>query len=216
MSAHVPGEDLEALALGELAPARAAEVEAHAAGCAECARELQWARTEQALFSRRSAEPAGALWAGVAARIGKETGKESRIHRPRWARRVVLAVATAAAAAVLIVALRPRSVSVPPDATASESNNAIADALATLDKAEADYHRAAAVLEAEYVNARKNLDPELARRCDETLSRARAGLGDARTMAAQDVGARLRVLDGYAGYLRSLRSVVQQSQEANP
>jgi hypothetical protein len=35
-------------------------------------------------------------------------------------------------------------------------------------------------------------------------------------MAAQDVNARIRVLDGYAGYLRSLRSVVQQSQEANP
>src|SRR5207244_12104122 len=103
-----------------------------------------------------------------------------------------------------------------PAATVSESNTAIADALATLDKAEADYRRAAAILESEYASARKNLDPELARRCDETLSRARAGLGDARTMAAQDVNARMRVLDGYAGYLRSLRSVVQQSQEANP
>ena len=212
MSAHVPVEDLEALALGQLAPPRAAEVEAHAAGCAECARELQWARTEQALFSQRSERPVDALWAGVAARLGKPRNA----HRPHWARRIALTAGAAAAAAVLIVALRPRTAPRPPDVTASESNNAIADALATLDKAEADYRRAAVVLEAEYASARKNLDPELARRCDETLSRARTGLGDARTMAAQDVNARMRVLDGYAGYLRSLRSVVQQSQEANP
>jgi hypothetical protein len=211
MSAHLSLEDLEALAIGQLGQPRAAEAEAHAAGCAECARELQWSRTEQALFSRRSVKPVDSLWAGIAARI--ETPR--RIHRPHWARRVALTAAATAAAAVLIVALRPQAPRAP-DVTASESNNAIADALATLDKAEADYRRAASVLEAEYKSSRKNLDPELARRCDETLARARSGLGDARTMAAQDVNARIRVLDGYAGYLRSLRSVVQQSQEANP
>jgi hypothetical protein len=192
---------------------RCAQIEAHAASCAECGRELLWARTEQGLFARRPQKPVDALWAGVASRI-----EPRRIHRPHWARRIALAAAGAAAAAVLIVALRPPATMAPraPDATASESNGAIAEALATLDRAEADYRRAAAVLESEYAAARKILDPELARRCDETLARARTNLGDARTMAAQDVGARLRVLEGYAGYLRSLRSVVQQSQEANP
>jgi hypothetical protein len=203
---HVPIEELEALALRHLDPARAADVEAHAASCAECARELAWARTEQGLFeNRRPAPPVDALWSGVAARI--------RLPRPHWARRIAIgAAAAAAAAAVLIFALRPA----PKPPASTESNHAIADALATLDRAEADYRRAAAILEAEYSAARKNLDPELARRCDETLARARSGLGDARTMAAQDVNARLRILDGYAGYLRSLRSVVQQSEEASP
>jgi hypothetical protein len=30
------------------------------------------------------------------------------------------------------------------------------------------------------------------------------------------VNARMQVLDGYAGYLRALRDVVQESEEANP
>ncbi|TMA25621.1 MAG: hypothetical protein E6J78_16845 [Deltaproteobacteria bacterium] len=214
MSGHVPLEEMEALALGELEPAPAKEIEAHAGSCAACARELALIRAEQGLFARRSQPSIDALWPGVAARIAREP----RIHRPHWARRIALAAAGAAAAAALLFALRPAAVRAPlaQEAAASESKRAIADALATLDRAEADYRRAAVVLESEYAAARKNLDPELARRCDETLARARSNLGDARTLAAQDVNARLRVLEGYAGYLRSLRSVVEQSQEANP
>jgi anti-sigma factor RsiW len=215
MSGHVPIEELEALALGELEPARAKEIEAHAGSCAACARELALLRAEQGLFARRPQPSIDTLWPGVAARIAREP----RIHRPHWAaRRISLAAAGAAAAAALLFTLRPAAITAPfvPEATASESKRAIADALATLDRAETDYRRAAAVLESEYAAARKNLDPELARRCDETLARARNNLGDARTLAAQDVNARLRVLEGYAGYLRSLRSVVEQSQEANP
>jgi hypothetical protein len=210
MSVHVPIEELESLALGQLAQARVAEVEAHAGSCAECARELAWARAERKLLARRPAPATGALWAGVAAHI------RPRVHRPHWARRIALAVAAAAAAAALILSLRPQHLVPAVKPESSDSSGAIADALATLDRAESDYRRAAAVLEQEYTAARKNLDPELARRCDETLSRARTNLGDARNLAAQDVNARMRVLDGYAGYLRSLRSVVQQSQEANP
>jgi len=35
-------------------------------------------------------------------------------------------------------------------------------------------------------------------------------------VAADDVNVRMRVLDGYAGYLRSLRDLLQESEEANP
>src|SRR5207237_9560965 len=94
VTAHVSGEELEARALGQLCAPRAAEAQSHAAGCAECARELQWARAEQALFSRRSPKSVDALWAGVAARLGKER----KLHRPHWARRIVLTAAAAAAA----------------------------------------------------------------------------------------------------------------------
>src|SRR5438105_177705 len=85
-----------------------------------------------------------------------------------------------------------------------------------LDRAEADYKDAAKVLEAEYARLRPRLDPEMARRWDETLTRARAQLGESRAVAADDVNVRMRVLDGYAGYLRSLRDVVQDSEEAIP
>ena len=88
--------------------------------------------------------------------------------------------------------------------------------LAALDRAEADYRNAAKVLEGEYDRLRPRLDPELARRWDETLTRARAQLGESRAVAAEDVNVRMRVLDGYAGYLRSLRDLLQESEEANP
>jgi hypothetical protein len=87
---------------------------------------------------------------------------------------------------------------------------------AALDRAETDYRDAAKVLETEYTRLRPALDPDLARRWDETLTRARTQLGESRAVAADDVNARMRVLDGYAGYLRSLRDVVQESEEANP
>ena len=88
--------------------------------------------------------------------------------------------------------------------------------LAALDRAETDYRNATKVLEGEYDRLRPGLDPDLARRWDETLTRARAQLGESRAVAADDVNVRMRVLDGYAGYLRSLRDVVQESEEASP
>ena len=89
-------------------------------------------------------------------------------------------------------------------------------ALAALDRAEADYRDAAKVLEAEYARLRPGLDPKVAERWDETLTRAHTQLGEARAVAGEDVNARMQVLDGYAGYLRSLRNVIEQSEEANP
>jgi hypothetical protein len=212
---HVPVEELEALALGELAPDRAAPVEAHARSCLECARELTWLRAERELLARRPAPETSHLWSGVAARL-----RHPR-RRPHWAWRIAVAGAgVAAAAAVLLVVLHPSPPPLPaqqPQVARRQPRSPIdPKTLAALDRAERDYGDAAKVLEEEYGRLRPRLDPELARRWDETLTRARAQLGESRAVAADDVNARMRVLDGYAGYLRALRDVVQESEEANP
>jgi len=213
---HVPVEDLEAVALGEAPERSREEIAAHVAECGDCARELAWLRAEKTLLARRPSPATAHLWPAVAARL------QHPRRRPHWAIRAALAAgAVAAAAAVLVAVFRPVQAPVPAPpqqvAGAKRPRPAIdAKTLAALDRAEADYHNAAKVLEAEYERLRPQLDPDLARRWDETLTRARTQLGESRAVAADDVNVRMRVLDGYAGYLRSLRYVLQESEEANP
>lgn len=219
MSAHPSTEELEAVAGGQAAPA----VEEHVAQCAECGRELSWLKAERALISRREAPPVQHLWAGIEARIAQQ--QKPRAHRPRWARRVgVAAAAVSAVAALALIVLRPWHPPAPVSPATPQTQAAQREpeerldpkTLAALDRAEADYRDAARALEEEYARLRPHLDPAMARRWDETLTRARAQLGEARAVAAEDVNARMQVLDGYAGYVRSLRTLVQHSQEANP
>src|SRR2546423_5532381 len=100
---HVPAEELESLALDELPRDRAAQVEAHAAACPHCARELSWLRAEQTLLARRPPAPTAHLWAGIAARL-----RHPR-RRPHRAWRISVGAAVAAAAAGgLVVTGRPR------------------------------------------------------------------------------------------------------------
>jgi hypothetical protein len=214
---HVPIDDLEALALDELPADRLTEARAHLGTCLECARELSWLQMEQTLLARRPSPDTARLWPGVAARLTHPR------RRPRWAWRLVVSAAgAAAAAAVLLVMVRaqkppPVAPAAPQTARAQRPRPVIdPKTLAALDRAEADYRDAAKVLEGEYERVRPRLDPDLARRWDETLTRARAQLGESRAVATDDVNVRMRVLDGYAGYLRSLRDVVQESEEANP
>ncbi len=217
---HVPVEELESVALGEPTALSAEEIATHVAQCGDCARELAWLRAEKALLARRPAAPTAHLWPAVAARL-----RHPR-RRARWAFRTGAAIgAAAAAAAVLVAVLRPAPPAVVPGLPQPQQQAARKPrpqvtidpkTLAALDRAEADYRNAAKVLEAEYDRLRPALDPDLARRWDETLTRARAQLGESRAVAADDVNARMRVLDGYAGYLRSLRDVVQESEEASP
>jgi hypothetical protein len=227
VSAHPDIEALEALALGR----GAAESAAHVEQCAECRREVAWLRAEQALIARRPAVTAGHLWAGIEQRISQAGEGKPRLFRPHWARRIgVSAVSVAAAAAVVLIFLRtrpPQIVQQPggSSAVASQSGGAQKPreeyrpdpkTLAALDRAEADYRDAAKILEAEYDRLRPNLDPKLAMKWDETLTRAHTQLGEARAVAGNDVNARMQVLDGYAGYLRSLRNLVQQTEEVTP
>lgn len=182
---HVDAEELEALALGRLPAGRAAEVEAHAASCAECGRELAWARAERALFERRArtqAEPA--LWAAIESRIAP--GAQVLPLRPP--RRRVFAVAAAglaAAAAILISVVPARRAPVEPVGADELDAPVEPEVLAALDGAERDYRKALAKME----------DKSAAQR----LEKARAGIPPG------DVHARLRVLNGYAAVLRSLQ-----------
>ena len=203
MTAH---PDIEALEAGT------PEALQHAAGCDECTRELAWLKAERALMARRPQPSVSHLWAGIERQIAR------RPHRPHWAWRAAVAAAgLAAAAAILFVVLKPAPPAIVPTPIARhERPRPDAKALAALDRAEADYRDAAKVLETEYARLRPGLDPKVAERWDETLTRAHTQLGEARAVAGEDVNARMQVLDGYAGYLRSLRNVVQHSEEANP
>src|SRR3989440_4180007 len=78
---HVPAEELESLALDELPRDRAAQVEAHAAACPHCARELSWLRAEQTLLARRPPAQTAHLWAGIAARLRHPRRRPHRAWR---------------------------------------------------------------------------------------------------------------------------------------
>jgi len=220
MTGHPSPEELEALSRGEAL----AEVEAHVAGCAACTRELAWLEAERALISRRPQPEVAHLWAGVAKRLEQPGQRPSADRggrlRPHWARRLAVgAAAAASAAAVLLLTMPPKggpNFSAPTESVAeTDFDGPDAKTLAALDRAERDYRRAATVLETEYAAARNKLDPKLAKQWDESLAKARAQLGASRAVAAEDVNARMRVLDGYAGYVRSLRNVME-AEEANP
>ena len=82
MSGHPSFEELEAVALGE---AEVAQVEAHAASCAECARELSWLRAEAQLVRRRPQPPVAAdIWERVQDRVHAPIPIARARRRSRW------------------------------------------------------------------------------------------------------------------------------------
>jgi len=92
-----PALHLELVAMGEAPPSLEAEVAVHARGCLRCRQELQWLRTEQALFRLRAGRDEVAhLWKGVAQRRGLG-------RRRAWGR--VLGGLAAAAALALFLGL---------------------------------------------------------------------------------------------------------------
>lgn len=85
---------LEAVALGEVAPALATELRTHTSHCALCRHELNWLESESALFRQRAGrDEVEHLWKGVAQRSGLETPRS-------WPRGLV---ALAAAAVLMLV-----------------------------------------------------------------------------------------------------------------
>jgi hypothetical protein len=209
---HIPLEELEDLALGALAPERAAQIEEHARACAGCARELAWARAERLLLERRAASaPALSpqLWQGVQARLSASPPTVVSLDAQRARRRrswLGAAAALAAAAAVAVIATTPRTTT-PVSRAVDEDEAADPEAAAALDRAEGEYRSAVSVLEA----ALQKRDPQAA----QSLQKIRAGLADARAVPPADLQSRLRVLSGYSAYLRTLQRAVD-SEEAAP
>lgn len=193
MTSRCDMEALEALALGELDEARAREVEAHAADCASCKRELEWLRAERELMSRRAAdqEPVPPeLWRGIEARITPP----AQPQKDRWVW-IGSAVAIAAAAALLLVWKAPKHyVDNTPDAGAPTHKHHKLDPKTAIDNAEREYAEAISVMEAE---VRK-------KRPDVKLEEWTTKVKKARELAGNDPEARLAVLDGYASYMHSL------------
>ena len=213
MSGHPSFEELEAVALGE---AEGAAVEAHAADCAECARELSWLRAEAQLVRRR---PAPELPPDIWERV------QDRVHAPipishAWRRKWVGAAVAVAAAAALAVVIRPggRTVAKLPGQDASVSEELASDAAvdskaqSAMDRAAGDYRSALSVLEGEYARSRGRLDPRTQKRWDESFAKARS-LIDASAQARNDLDERLKLLDGRAGMVRSLRQAIEDSEE---
>jgi hypothetical protein len=197
-------EVLEALARGRLPPERASEASAHVRRCPACTEELAWLRAERALFDQRAQrEPAlpPEIWQNVERRIAE---------RPRT-RRIALAGALtlAAAAAALILIWHPPPP--PPPAAATPVTRPRPDANRVLDAAEQEYRQAIGVLEGELASAQRR--GAVLPRWRDDLSLARTVMADASGAAGRDPEARLRVLDGYAAYLRSLQTVVLAVEE---
>jgi len=185
MSGHPSDLELEEIVDGTVVPP-------HATRCARCRRKLALLRVERELLRRaaaRDASPIEPLWPGV----------QARIDRHRRNRRIVMS-ALAAAAAAVIVALSPwRSADVPP---------VTAGARAALDRAEGEYLHAIQVLESR-VELREQALPSPALEARRSArARTRAAIAHAR---APEPAGRMRQLEGYAAYLRSLRRELDEA-----
>lgn len=163
-------------------------VPSHVEACAACARKLSFLRAETALLRKAAARDAastGALWAGVQARIARDR----RRRRFAWASAGVAAAAAMAAA----VALLPQR---------ALDDDDVPSAHAALDRAEHDYLHAIDVLESRVEVSERRLPPAVAQKRRMARASARALIARAR---APEPGARMRQLEGYAAYLRSMR-----------
>ena len=206
MTGHPTVEELEAIALGEEAGADAA---AHTRQCAECARELSWLRTEAQLVRRR---PRPAVDPEMLRRIEERVHAPVPITRARRFRAAAFAVAAVAAAVALAVLVRPRPPATPDVALDDAPMQVDPKAQQALDRASGDYRTVLQVLEQEYARARGRLDPRTQKRWDESFARARV-LIDSSAQARNDPDEQLRLLDGSAVMVRSLRHAIEDSEE---
>ncbi len=211
MTAHPALEELESAALGEQSRP---EVLAHAGQCAECARELAWLRAEAQLLRRRpQPEVRPEIWERTLERIHAPVP----ISRARkWRPILGAAMGLAAAAALAVVVRSPQRGLTGGQGDAAVEGEVIAEtdakAQQALDRAAGEYRSALGVLEQEYARGRGRLDPRTQKRWDDSFARARS-LIDASAQARNDPGERLRLLDGSAVMVRSLRHAVEDSEE---
>jgi hypothetical protein len=181
----------------ELAPGERAAVEAHLAGCADCARTLDELRrvVEQAR-SLRPRPPAADLWPGVADRLTTEA-RPTNVRR----RLVSFTMPQLAAAAVLIAALsgavaflggrlaavhdsRQQTVAHSP-AVAEQSAPAGGD-IVTVGFADAQYDAAVADLEGALKSGRGKLDPSTIAALEHSLQTIDQAIDQARQALAAD------------------------------
>jgi hypothetical protein len=186
MSEHLSSMDLEELGSGAAVPA-------HLEACPACARKLSFLRAEAVLLRRAAAHDAGsvdALWPGVQARVAR--------HRRR--RHVAWASAGFAAAAAMAAA-----VAILPQRALDDDD--VPSSSAALDRAEHDYLHAIRVLESRVEVSEQHLPTAVAQKRRMARAQARAAIARSR---AREPGARMRQLEGYAAYLRSMRRELEE------
>jgi hypothetical protein len=179
MSPHLSTRELEEVAQGAAVPP-------HVGGCARCSRKLSVLRAERELLRRAAARDGGsvnALWSGV----------QTRIAAQRSARRFWRGAIAAAAAVALVALLLRRSVDLPVPAPSAQ---------AALDRAETEYLQAIDVLESSVQLREEGLPAGAVEQRRAARARTRAAIAQAR---APELAGRMRQLEGYAAYLRSLR-----------
>jgi len=187
---------------GELAPARAAEVEAHLAGCARCAAAKQeLARMVQAARALPSPEPPAALWTRIDARLDEK--------RPR--RRWIWLVAPSLAAGLTIAVFALLHRNTPSD------DALLADAQSEFRQAEAHYARAADDLRRLVERERPRWPADQQRRHDEALARFDRAIAEARAQAHArvDPAAEEQLLGAWRGEIAYLEDALLR-KEAMP
>ena len=152
---------------GRLAPAELAQVEAHAATCAECRADLEAPQTLARPLAQlpRAIEPSAAVWDGIEARI-----------RPAR-RRIVPAIA---AALVLMAASSAATVLIMRDAPS--------DVAAAVPALEADYIEQAAALSGVLGAERGRLAPETIETLERNLRIIDQAIADSRAALEADPG----------------------------
>jgi hypothetical protein len=180
MTGHLSIRELEKLVAGSPAPG-------HVAGCAQCMRRLSFLRAERELVRRAAARdegPVDSLWRGVEGRIARERRRE--MH-PAWT------AGLAAVAASALILFLPRATSRPERSTGAH---------AVLDRAETEYLQAIDVLESRVERRERALPAAAMEQRRSARAQARDVISHAR---AVEPAGRIRQLEGYAAYLRSLR-----------
>jgi len=203
MSDHWTGR-LSAYIDGELNAAERAELEAHLAGCQECAKTLEQLRhvvaRAEALEDR---PPGGDLWAGIAARIGAAAGNaavadfEEHRRRRGWLsqRRLSFSLPQLAAASVALMILSagsawllsrtggPGSETLGPSA---EPGASLASAPVASGFGVAGYDAAIAELEGVIEESRDRLDTATVRIIEENLMIIDRAIAQAQRALAED------------------------------
>ncbi len=200
---------LSALVDGDLSPAEAAEVGAHVASCAACARaKAEIERMVAAARALAEPEPPPALWTRIAANLPNPDEAPAPRRRWRWIALPSLGLAAAAAVVLLLVARRGG----PSDAAL------LADAQSEFQQAEAHYARAAADLRVLVERERSGWPEERRRRHDEMLVHLDQQLDEARTQArarAADPDAEAQLLVAWRGEIAYLEQALlrEEAQE---
>jgi hypothetical protein len=219
MSTTCNHDDLLELARGDLPPSRAAEIESHAAECAECASELRWLRTERALFRKQDAAPSAGVWARIEERVAGDLERR-RARRQRFLQIGSGATVVAAAAGLLLTLWVQGTTKTAPSSSTPrleqrepEKEKDLAQALSALDDAELKYRGAIRDLEAAYEKERDRLDPDEVERFESELGRLRKVLNEEQAAAQDDVWARRRLLRTYSVYMRTMQAMVLEGRK---